>query len=360
MTELILAVLIVIVVSAMCSLFEAVLYSVPISHIESLAHANKRAGTILQKLRENVDEPIAAILSLNTISNTAGAAVAGAIATDVLGSTWLGIFSATFTLAILFFSEVVPKTVGVVYARPLSEWIAQPLRIMVVVFKPLIKLLGLATKAIAGQAPVEYVSEAELLVMTQLGMKSGVINEDEGAVIKNILSLEDKGVREVMTPRTVMFALPADITTNEAGKYEMISAHSRIPVYFNDIDNVIGIVFQQDVFTELAEDRPDTKLSALMKPVDFVFERMDLNQVLNKFLEARRHMFVVLGEHGGTSGVITLEDVIEEILGKEIVDEFDTVEDMQQLAEERRRKLLQNRSSATYLATSRNKPRSAP
>lgn len=359
MTELTVAVVTVILVSAMCSLFEAVLYAVPISHIEALVNANKRTGLLLQKLRENVDEPIAAVLSLNTISNTAGAAIAGAIATRVLGSAWVGLFSAFFTLAILFFAEVIPKTVGVVYARPLSEWIASPLRGLVVVFKPLIKLLGLATKAIAGQAPVEHISEAELLVMTQLGMKTGVIKEFEAAVIKNILSLEIKTVHEVMTPRNVMFALPANVTVEEVGQNPKILSYSRVPIYFGDIDNIIGIVFQQDIFTELAEDRLTTPVRSLVKPVDFVFERTSLDEILNKFLAARRHMFVVLGEFGGTSGVITLEDVIEEILGKEIVDEFDTVEDLQKLAEERRRKLLKDSSSGIFPVDRDRKPRSS-
>jgi CBS domain containing-hemolysin-like protein len=345
MLELAFAVIIVLVVSATCSLFEAVLYSVPTSHIESLVQAQRRPGLILQKLRAKVDAPITAILSLNTIANTAGAAVAGAIADNVLGSTWVFLFSGLFTLAILLFSEVLPKTVGVIYARPLATLIAQPIQLLVWVFKPLTWLLGLVTRAVAGQSSQPNISAAELIVMTQMGIRSGEIAEDEGAVIKNILLLEDKTVREVMTPRTVLFALPDDITVEEAGKQKRIFAHSRIPVYADTIDNITGIVHRQDIFAALAEDHPETKIRSLTQPAHFVFERATLDEVLKKFLELRRHMFMAMGEYGDLVGVITLEDVLEEILGQEIVDESDQVADLRALAERRREKLLRENSN---------------
>jgi CBS domain containing-hemolysin-like protein len=354
MLQLAIAVATVIVVSAMCSLFEAVLYSVPISHIESLVQADRPAGVVLQKLREKVDAPITAILSLNTISNTAGAAVAGAIATNVLGSAWLGLFSALFTLVILVFSEVLPKTIGVVYARPLSEWIARPVRMLVWLFRPLIWLLGQITQTISGRAVPENISEAELVVMTQLGIKSGTIKEDEGQVIKNILSLETKTVREVMTPRTVLFTLPDDITVEEARKQEGIFTHTRIPVYADDFENIIGVAHLQDILIAVAEDRLDTRITSLVKPVEFVFERANLDQVLKRLLDLHRHMLVVIGEFGGISGVITLEDILEEILGKEIVDERDTVADLRELAELRRKKLLKEASGTA--PTQKRKP----
>jgi CBS domain containing-hemolysin-like protein len=346
MFELALSVIIVIVVSALCSLFEAVLYSVPTSHIEALVQARRPAGAVLQKLREKVDAPIAAILSLNTIANTAGAAIAGALAARVLDSVWVGLFSALFTLAILFFSEIMPKTVGVVYARPLSSWVAQPLQILVWLFRPFIWLMGLATRAVGGKGARESVSEAELLVMTQLGIKSGAIKEDQGLVIKNILSLEDRVAREVMTPRPVIFALPDNISVEEASKHERIFFHSRIPVYAEDQENVVGVVHRQDIFQALAEDRPEAELKSLMQPVHFVFERTTLDQVLKKFLELRRHIFMVVGEFGDIIGLITLEDVLEEILGKEIVDESDLVIDMRELAERRREQLLRENSES--------------
>ncbi|MEM7124829.1 MAG: hemolysin family protein [Chloroflexota bacterium] len=346
MVSLILAVGTVIVVSAMCSLFEAVIYAVPLSHIESLVQAKRPNGLILQQLREKVDEPIAAILSLNTIANTAGAAIAGAMAAGVFGSAWLGLFSSLFTLAILLFSEVVPKTVGVVYARSLSERIARPLLYLVWVFKPLIWLLGLATKVIERRESSEKVSEADLVAMTQLGMREGVIKTDEGEVIKNILSLENKTVREVMTPRTVLFTLPDNITVEEAMIDKQLYTHSRIPVYSENIDNIIGIALRHDIVMAVAENRLNTEIASLIKPADFIFERNNLDQVLKKFLELHRHMFVVIGEFGDVKGAITLEDILEEILGQEIVDESDRVVDMRELAKHRRQELLKEHTDS--------------
>ena len=341
MVALTVSVLTVIVISAMCSLFEAVLYSVPISHIETLVQGGNKAGKILQGLREKVDQPIAAILSLNTISNTAGAAIAGALAASVFGSTWLGLFSAFFTLAILVFAEVIPKTVGVVYAKTLAELIARPLQILVWVFRPLTWLLGLITDVVAGKSATEQVSEAELVAMAQRGMRTGILRKDEAEVIKNILSLEDKTVSEVMTPRTVLFALPDDITVEEVARLKGIYSHSRIPVYSENLENITGIALRRDLLMELAEDRLDTKISSLIQPVDFVFERASLDKVLKKALDHHQHMFVVIGEHGDIEGVITLEDILEEILGQEIVDESDSVVDMRVLAEKRRKQLLE-------------------
>ncbi len=341
MVALTVSVLTVILISAMCSLFEAVLYSVPISHIETLVQAGSKTGKILQGLREKVDQPIAAILSLNTISNTAGAAIAGALAANVLGSAWLGLFSAFFTLAILVFAEVIPKTVGVVYGKALAELIARPLQILVWSFRPLTWLLGLITDAVAGQAATEQVSEAELVAMAQRGMRTGILRKDEAEVIKNILSLEDKTVSDVMTPRTVLFALPDEITVEEVGKMKGIYSHSRIPVYSDNLENITGIVLRRDLLMELAEDRLDTKISSLIQPVDFVFERASLDKVLKKALDHRQHLFVVIGEYGDIEGVITLEDILEEILGQEIVDESDSVVDMRVLAEKRRKQLLE-------------------
>ena len=346
MFELALSVIIVVVVSGLCSLFEAVLYSAPASHIEALVQAKRPAGVILQKLREQIDAPIAAILSLNTIANTAGAAIAGAIAARVLDSVWVGLFSAFLTLMILLFSEIIPKTVGVVYARPLSSWVARPLQILVWLFKPFIWLLSLATNTIGGQSARESISGTELLVMTQLGIKSGTIKEDQGLVIKNILSLEDRVAREVMTPRPVIFALPDDISVEEASKHKRIFFHSRIPVYDEDQENIVGIVHRQDIFQAAAEDRAETEIKSLMQPVHFVFERTTLDRVLKKFLELRRHMFIVVGEFGDITGLITLEDVLEEILGKEIVDESDLVIDMRELGERRREQLLRDNSNS--------------
>ena len=347
MLELALAVGAAVGISAMCSVFEAVLYSVPISHIESLAQSGRKTGEILRSLRADVDKPIAAILSLNTIANTAGATVAGAAATKVFGSAWLGYFSAAFTLAILMFSEVIPKTVGVVYARALAPIVARPVQALVWVLRPLVWLTSLATRLVGqGQTGQDHVSEDELLVMARLGLKAGSLDANEAGVIENILSLESKTVKEIMTPRTVISSLSAGLTVSEVRALtEDPFVHSRVLVFDKDADDVVGMVHRRDVLTAMAEGRLEVTLESMMRPVDFVAESVSLDRVLRILLERRQHLLVVIEEFGGLAGLITLEDVLEEILGHEIVDEFDPATDMRELAHKRRRSTAAARKS---------------
>lgn len=345
MLELAITVALVILISAACSLSEAVLYSVPASHVEQLAEAGRRSGRIMRKLRKNVDRPITAILTLNTIANTAGAAIAGALAASVFGSKWVGVFSAFITLAILLFSEVIPKTAGVVYSRRLLRFVARPLQLLVWILRPFIWLCTLATKIVSRRHESDVISEEELLAMARMGLRTGVIAEDEAAVIQNILSLEMKAAQDVMTPRTVVFTLSADITVDEARHADGFFVHSRIPVYFKNGEDIGGLVHRRDVLGAVADDKLDVKVSALMKPVHFVLDKTRLNKVLKLFLERREQLFVVIDEYGGLSGVVTLEDILEEILGQEIVDEFDEVEDMRKLAQERRQQVMHDLDS---------------
>ncbi len=344
MTALIITVTAVIATSAMCSLFEAVLYSVPASHVESLAEAKRSSGRLLKELRSNVDRPITAILSLNTISNTAGAYLAGALAEAALEDWGAFAFPFAFTLSILFFSEILPKTAGVVYSRPLSSLVAPPLKGMVWLFTPLLYLSQQVTRAIAGGRQAEEVSGEEIAVMARLGTRTGVIDEDHGRVIENILSLESKIVSQVMTPRTVLFTLAAGLTVEDAHLEEGVKTYGRIPVWTETRENIIGIVHRQDVLAAVARDELEVTLEDLVQPVHFVLDKTNLSRVLALFLERGEHLFVALDEFGGLAGVVTLEDVMEEILGKEIVDEFDQVPDLRQLAELRRKQVLQGQN----------------
>jgi CBS domain containing-hemolysin-like protein len=208
--------------------------------------------------------------------------------------------------------------------------------------RPLVALCGLATRIVAGREKVETFSEAELLVMTRMGLRKGVIDRDEARVIQNILSLENKRVRDIMTPRTVVFSLNSDMTVAEARRHQSIATYSRIPVYFDNVENVSGIVYRRDVVGAVADDKLNLKVEQLTKPVHFVQEKAALDRVLKMFLERREHMFVVIDEFGGLAGVITLEDVIEEILGQEIVDETDQVADLRKEAQRRRREVIEN------------------
>ncbi len=340
MTELLITVLAVMTVSGLSSIMEAILYAVPASHVEALASAGSVNGKILQKLRKNIDEPITAILCLNNIANIAGSALAGAVATKVFGEALLGWFSALLTLAILILSEIIPKTIGVVYARQLSVFIARPLQFLVWILKPVVWTSSFITKIITRGHEHEMVSQEELVVMARMGMHKGVIDKDELAVIQNILSLSSKTVKDVMTPRTVVFALSAYEAVKDAGLEGGIITHSRIPIYFKDFEDVEGIVYRRDILTARAEGKQNMTLEQLMKPVHFVYEKTSLDKVLKMFLDRAEHLFVVIDEFGGLAGVISLEDVLEEILGREIMDEFDQVSDMRLLARKRRQRVI--------------------
>ena len=337
---LFLTVALVVSVSAMCSLFEAALYSVPVSEVETLAQSGQRSGKVLRRLRAKVEEPITAILSLNTIANTGGAALAGMIASSLLSSQEKFWFNALLTFLILFFSEVIPKTFGVVYSRGLAPWIAQPLRFLVVLFMPMVWLCGRVTRWVAGRQEQGEISGEELIIMARLGIRRGVIDPDDGAMIENILSLQKKTVADVMTPRMVVFSLDGEMTVGEARQEERILNHSRVPIYFEEPEDIGGIVHRRDILEDVAAGRTEVRLEEHMRPVRFVLEKTRLDRVLKQFLERNEPLFIALDEFGGVAGLITLEDVIEEILGQEIVDEFDQVADMRQLAKERREQVL--------------------
>ncbi len=344
MFTLITSVVLAILISSYCSLAEAVLYSVPWSYIESLRKSGKKSGELLYKLRNDVDEPITAILTLNTVAHTVGAAVAGAAAAKVFGENSVFIFSIVFTILILILSEIIPKTIGVLYNRSFSVFLAVPLRLLVVIFYPLIKSTSFIVDFLGKNKAVgPDTSEEDLRALASLTRKSGVLKQFEERYINNILTLDSKTVREVMTPRTVIFSLPQDKSVSEVWDEKNIWPYSRVPVYENqDPEEVIGIVYRREVLESLAEGKGDMQLKELMKPAHFTLESLTLDRVLVKFLGSRIHLAVVLDEYGGLSGLITLEDILEEILGREIIDETDQVANMRELALQRKHNVLKN------------------
>lgn len=327
--------------SFMCSLFEAALYSVPIGHIESLAKTGSVSGRLLKKFRENVDVPIAGILSLNTIAHTGGAALSGAAAAEVLGEPWLPHFSVVFTLVILLFSEIIPKTVGVVYARHLVSLIAYPIQILIWIQAPIIWLCQFVTRLISHGKVEHVVSSEELIALVNMGRHAGTIDAEEGSAIQNILLLKEKTVQEIMTPRTVIYSLQAQQKVNEVLQIG-VPSYSRIPIVDEDAEDVVGIVYRRDILSSAAEGREDIPIQSLSRSAHFVVETLTLDRVLRMFLERRQHLFVVIDEYGGLAGVVTLEDVLEEIIGREIVDETDEVVDLRELARRRRRQAMEN------------------
>ena len=326
--------------SMMCSLFEATLLSVSTPHVEMMAETHPRQAKVMRQFKENIEAPITAILALNTLSNTIGATVAGAAAVSLFGQQGLVWFSLTFTLGILLFAEILPKTVGVVFARQVAPYMVLPLQIMITVLKPIIILARLITRLVPNSHRPHQISAEELKTIASLSRQSGEIEADQEKVIANILQLGDKTVRQVMTPRTVTFTASQSLTIKEAsrmeGKWRM---HSRVPVYDGEPDNVVGIVLSQDVLMAAAVGQNTLKLSQIMRPVHFVPETAPLDRIFIDFFERYQHLFVVVDEYGSVTGVISMEDILEEIIGREIVDESDKTRNMRELARLRKTKL---------------------
>ncbi len=340
MIELILAIAVATLVSAFCSISEAVLYSFPWSLVERLKKDGRASGLLLENLRNNVEEPITAILTLNTVAHTVGAALAGAAWGSMFGEDHLVWFAFGFTLIILIFSEILPKIVGVVYSRNLAPGLAGIMRFLVVVFLPAIWAAGWIGRLVRGRGKRVEHTEDDIRAMVTLTRRAGIIKPYEEKGIRNILTLDTKTVEQIMTPRTVVFSLPADMTVAEARTSHATWPHSRIPVYGDEPEDIVGVVFRRQVLESLADDHDDLKLSDLMREIRFVLESMTLDKLLAALLESRVHLFAVLDEYGGLAGVVTLEDVLEEILGTEIVDETDQVVDMRELARQRRKELI--------------------
>lgn len=335
--QLCLSVGLVIIFSTLSSLLEAALYSLPISHIEIISRSHKRIGRILMEMKKDIHRPITAILSINTISNTAGATLVGVAAAGVFGDTNIIWFSALFTLTILLFTEIIPKTLGVSYCRELSIWIAYPLHWMVKLFSPLILVIQAITRLLPAKNDGLLVSAQEIQSLARQSHRSGEISLQERRVITNILDLKDKTVRQIMTPITVTFMLDANLTVTQAMQSnEMLNMHSRIPVYEKNMDEVIGIILRRDLFNWAARGAEEKPLRDIMQPVHFVPETGRLTAVMLEFFDHHKHLFVVVDEYGSVTGVVSLEDIIEEIVGREIIDESDRDTDMREFAKRKR------------------------
>lgn len=330
--ELVLAVSCALGISTVCSLLEAGLYSLSLSRIEMMAAERPAKAAVLRKLKNNIDQPITAILTLNTVAHTMGASVAGAAAADVFGENGLVWFSAFFTLAVLLFSEILPKIVGVAFSVSLAPYMARPLELLVIIFKPVI-LIGQLMSSLMPKSTENSISAEELTTVARLSRKAGEIGSDQEAVIINIIALSGKRVRQVMTPRTVTFTMSKDSTIADAVQLqEKWRSHSRVPVYGKDSSDVVGIVRSYEVMQAAAAGSYERTLEGLMIPAHFVPEIAPLDKVMLEFFERRQHLFVVVDEYGSVTGVISLEDIVEEIMGREIMDESDRTGNLRALA----------------------------
>lgn len=326
-------ILLALLFSFMCSVAEAVLLSITPSFIGGLEQTDPKRAALLRKLKgDNIDRSLAAILTVNTIAHTVGAIGAGAKATVVFGSAWFGVFSAVMTLLILFLSEILPKTLGAVYWPSLTGFTAGYVNFLIKSMYPLILVSEKFTKLIAHGQTVHVFSRAEFIAMANIGQESGHINDRESRIIRNLFRFGSLRAQDIMTPRTVVVALQEDMIISDVLRARTDTLFSRLPVYAADLDAVSGFVLREDLLLAQAEGTGHRPLTELRREILAVVGATPLSTLLEQLLDQHHHIAVVIGEYGETKGVVTLEDVVETLLGIEIVDEGDQVEDMQNLA----------------------------
>jgi CBS domain containing-hemolysin-like protein len=334
MTLLVLVMLFTVLISAHTNLFEATLLSTRIGTLEASVATRQRSALArrLLEMKRNIAVPIVAILILNTAANTAGATLAGLYAAEALGAAAVPLFSVVFTLLILFVGEIMPKTLGVVHWRRLWPAIVWPLIFMKYVLYPAIYVTQQFANMFTGGQKYPGITEEEILAAVRMGATEGQITHDESLLVHNIIYLENKPVYEIMTPRTVIFSLDAQMSVKEASRTADGRGFTRIPIYEHDRENITGYIITHDLFSAKTLSRPDQPIRSIAKPITFVPETTDSLAVLTTFLKGRRHIAIVIDEYGGVAGLVTLEDLIETVLGREIVDETDTVVDLQERA----------------------------
>lgn len=329
-------------ISFLCSLLEAAFLSARLSTLsEQRAHGIRGAGLLLDIKRGRVDDAISAILILNTLANTLGATLAGAQAAHVFGSAWVGVFSGVLTFLILVFSEIIPKTLGAVYARALAWFVGWTLHFLTRFLAPVLVVSRVLTRLLTGGKAVPF-SRGELVAVISTAVREGALSAEEASIFGNLLRFNDVQVEDVMTPRTVMFMMPVDATAADLLAEPEAEVFSRIPLYRGDHDNVIGYVLLRDVLKALATGgERQQKLESWMREVWFVPELVPVGTALKQFLDRREPIAMVADEHGGLAGLVTLEDLTETILGVEIVDELDRIPDLRQAAIEKRDRRLE-------------------
>jgi len=348
MTALLLWATVSIFFSFLCSILEAVLLSITPTFINVKKQEKKDYASTLEALKKDVDKPLIAILTLNTIAHTLGAMMVGIQAEslpykiELFGINTVGVVSAIMTLLILVASEIVPKTIGATYWKQLANFTSKALTVLIFPLKwtGILWLLQLTTKLIGGKGHGSVLSREGFLVMADMAEKEGVFQESESKIIKNLLNFKQVLAKNVMTPRTVMKTEDETMTIEDFFNNNHSIRYSRIPVYTNDQDNITGLVLKDDVFKEMAFGNGTKKLSDIKRNIIIVERNLPIPSLFDKLIEGKNHMALVVDEYGSVSGLVTQEDLIETLLGLEIMDESDNVPDLQQLA----RKSWENRA----------------
>ncbi len=325
--------------SFLCSIAEASLLSITPAYVAGLRDKNPKRAELLRQLKgEKLEQALAAILTVNTIANTVGSIGAGVKATAVFGSEWLGIFSAVMTLLILFLSEIVPKTLGAVYWREVCGMTALYVNFLIKSMYPLIYVSELITKLISGGRKAGDFNREEFVAMAGIGQETGHLNERESAIIGNLFGFKSLKTSAIMTPRVMVAALKSDMTVDDALVKTSSVPFSRLPIYGDTIDEVTGFVLREDLLLAQSRGQGQQTVQIFHRDIVAVLDTLPVSKVLETLLQERQHIALVVGEYGETEGIVTLEDVVETLLGSEILDEGDRAIDMQSLAQQLRQK----------------------
>lgn len=335
MTLLLIYLFIALFTSFLCSIMEAVLLSTPLSYLKSrLENGDKSAATML-KQKEDIDKPLSAILSLNTIAHTVGAAGVGAQAATVFGEAYFGVVSAVLTILILVFTEIIPKTVGANYSKELVGISAKIINVMIFLTYPLVIASSFLTKLLSRNKSELTTSREEVSALASIGTQEGIFAEKENKIIQNLIKLKNIKVSEIMTPRVVVITANEEMTLQKFLENKEFLHFSRIPIYQTNRDNITGYVLRAVVFEKLAEDKFDLMLKDIKRDILTFRKSTTLFKAWDEMLAKREHISLVIDQYGGVDGILTLEDIIESLLGFEIIDEKDKIDNMQQYAIER-------------------------
>lgn len=335
MLQLIVFLLGAMLISFICSILESVLMSTTLSYITMREDEGYKLATLFKKYKTDTDRPLAAILTLNTIANTIGAAGVGRQANILFGSEWFGLVSAITTLLILIFSEIIPKTIGTTYWKHLMGFTARSIRLLIFILFPLVKLVEWISSWITVNDQEATVSREEVLAMANVGEEEGIIEENENKVIQNVIKLDNVKASDVMTPRVVAAIANENMTLRDFYNSDEYDHFSRIPVYSESPEYITGYILRQEALEDLAEDKFSERLKDIKRDVPFFNEDATISDIWESLLKQKVQIAIIIDEYGCFQGILTFEDIIETIFGLEIIDENDQVSDMQQYARER-------------------------
>lgn len=331
MTLLIIYLVIAIGVSFICSVLEAVLLSITPSYVAETNRKNPKQGKVISRVKDRLDQSISGILILNTFAHTMGAAGVGAQAAVVFGADWETVIAVLLTLGILYFSEIIPKTIGATFWRQLAVPASHVIYWLTKLVFPLIWVSTFITRRFR-KSHQDEITRDEIIALASMGHEMGTLISHENEYLANVLRLREIQTEQILTPRMVMHALDETTTISAALENAKTLEFSRIPIYQEDQDSITGLVTQHDLLMADREGKGDQSITILVKEITRVSEHLPVQQLLDLFIRKREHLFLVEDEYGQTAGIVTLEDAIETVLGREIMDETDTVEDLQKLA----------------------------